>query len=155
VTRTYLALCSKQQYARPSHESWHLSPRVLCSARVMLSPTSSLLRPDPPLWATPSHFPVFPVIGPVLAIRSCLGCHPEVPCFTATLLPNVPSPLRREESWVLISGLPQLQRPSPRKKRIGSSSIPPLASGGSLSRRCSIHFMLRPAWLLASWTSPT
>ena len=39
------------------HFSNHLGPRVLCSERVLLSLSSSLLRPDPPVSIAPPAFP--------------------------------------------------------------------------------------------------
>ncbi len=78
----------------------HLNPRVLCSERVLLSLPSTLLRPDPPVSATPPDFPGSLVIQKVFALRPDMGCRRDLPCFTAVLLPCVPPPLRREEDWV-------------------------------------------------------
>src|SRR5688572_10093613 len=77
----------------------HLSPRVLCSEGVILSPSSLLIRPNPPVSTTPADFPVWLVIRQVFARRSGLGCPRDLPHFGSTLHPYVPSSLRREEKW--------------------------------------------------------
>ena len=127
----------------------HLSPRVLGSRRVLLSPPSLLLRPDPPVSTTPTDFPGALVIPRVSARRPGLGCLRDLPCFRSTLLPSVPSPLRREEE----------QRhpryvPAPKGFPQQNSASAPLATQhqfplGICLRRCSVRFMLRPAGLLA------
>jgi hypothetical protein len=76
----------------------HLGPRALCSERVIVSPSSPLLRPDPPVSPAPPDFPSSLVIQAAFARRSGLGCRRDLPCFGSVLLPHVPSPLRREES---------------------------------------------------------
>ena len=81
----------------------HLTPRVLGSARVVLSLPSMLLRPDPPVLTAPADFPETLVILPVCARRPDLGCLRDLPCFTATLLPYVLRSIRRQERWVPIS----------------------------------------------------
>ena len=72
----------------------------------MLSLPSSLLRPDPPVSTTPTDFPGALVIPQVCARRPGLGCLRDLPCFESTLLPCVPSPLRREEERGYPSCLP-------------------------------------------------
>jgi hypothetical protein len=74
-----------------------------------------------------------PVIAAVFAMRSHLGCHPEVPRFGSALLPYVPPPLRREESQVHMSdssltpiGLPQGK----------TRSAPPISRLWLLTGRC-------------------
>jgi hypothetical protein len=81
-----------------------LSPRVLCSERVMLSLSSSLLRPDPPVSTTPADFPGSLVIRRGFARRPDLGCPRDLPCFASVLPPYVPPSIRRQESWVRLSG---------------------------------------------------
>jgi hypothetical protein len=114
-----------------------------------LSPPSSLLRPDPPVSTTPPDFPGALVIPQVCARRPGLGCLRDLPCFESTLLPSVPSPLRREEE-------PRHPRyvPAPRGFPQQNSASAPLATQHQLPlgiclRRCSVRFMLRPAGLLA------
>ena len=63
----------------------------------MLSPSSSLLRPDLPVLPTPAAFPGSLVIPQVFARHPALGCQRDLPCFGFVLLPYAPSPLRREE----------------------------------------------------------
>ena len=75
----------------------HHGPRVLGSERVVLSRSSSLLRPDPPVSPTPAAFPGTLVIPQVFARQPGLGCQRDLPCFGSVLLLCVPSPLRREE----------------------------------------------------------
>ena len=75
----------------------HLGPRVLGSRRVVLSLLSSLLRPDPPVSTTPTDFPGALVLRWVCARRPGLGCPRDLPCFGSVPLPDMPSPLRREE----------------------------------------------------------
>ena len=115
----------------------------------MLSLLSSLLRPDPPVSTTPTDFPGTLVIRWVCARRPGLGCPRDLPCFGSVLLPYVPSPLRREE---------ERRSPSPLTAPRGfpqqNSASAPLAHltqlpSGMCLRRCSVHFMLRPARLLA------
>src|SRR5262249_12332765 len=72
-------------------------PRVRGSERVVLSRSSSLLRPDPPVALTPAAFPGALVIPQLFARRPALGCRRALPGFGSLLLPYVPSPLRREE----------------------------------------------------------
>jgi len=72
----------------------------------VLSLPSSLLRPDPPVSTTPTDFPGALVIPQVCARRPGLGCLRDLPCFRSTLLPCVPSPLRREEERGYPSCLP-------------------------------------------------
>src|SRR5215813_9780666 len=76
----------------------HHDPRVLGSERVLLSRSSSLLRPDPPVSPTPAAFPGSLVIQRVFARRPGLGCPRDLPCFGSSLLLCVPPPLRREEA---------------------------------------------------------
>ncbi len=71
-----------------------------------MSLPSSLLRPDPPVSTTPTDFPGALVIPQVCARRPGLGCLRDLPCFRSTLLPCVPSPLRREEERRYPSYLP-------------------------------------------------
>ena len=114
-----------------------------------MSPPSLLLRPDPPVSTTPTDFPGSLVIPRVCARRPGLGCLRDLPCFGSTLLPSVPSPLRREEErrhprYVSAPrGFPQQN----------SASAPPATQHqlllGICLRRCSVRFMLRPAGLLA------
>ena len=59
----------------------HLGPRALCSERVIVSPSSPLLRPDPPVSPAPPDFPSSLVIQAVFARRSGLGCRRDLPCF--------------------------------------------------------------------------
>lgn len=114
-----------------------------------MSLPSLLLRPDPPVSTTPTDFPGTLVIPQVCARRPGLGCLRDLPCFESTLLPYVPSPLRREE-----------ERRSPRHltaprgfPQQNSASAPPVhltqLQSGICLRRCSVYFMLRPARLLA------
>ena len=127
----------------------HHSPRVLGSERVMLSRSSSLLRPDPPVSLTPVAFPGSLVIPRVFARQPALGCQRDLPCFGSVLFPHVPSPLRREEE----RGTPVSPRfpwPSSTEHGVGSSVVPRHQfQSGVCSRRCSVRFMLRPAKLLA------
>src|SRR5262245_10720437 len=91
----------------------HLSPRVLGFRKVVLSFPSSLLRPDPPVSTAPTDVPGTLVIRQVCARRPGLGCPRDLPCFGSTLLPCVPSPLRREEERRDPSWLRSLRRPHP------------------------------------------
>ena len=115
----------------------------------MLSLPSSLLRPDPPVSTTPTDFPGALVIPQVCARRPGLGCLRDLPCFGSTLLPDVPSPLRREEErrdprcLPAPSGFPQQNTAS------APLSYPTPASVGICLRRCSVRMMVRPARLLA------
>ena len=98
-----------------------------------MSLPSTLIRPDPPVSATPPDFPGSLVIQKVFALRPDTGCRRDLPCFTAVLLPCVPPPLRREEDWVQYPILPQSQG-LPRE--INGSS-PPFPATGFLCR-CSV-----------------
>ena len=109
----------------------HHSPRVLGSERVVLSHSSSLLRPDPPVSPTPAAFPGSLVIPRVFARRPGLGCQRDLPCFGSVLLPYVPSPLRREEE----RGTPVSPRspwPSSTEHGVGSSIFPDTSFGRGL-----------------------
>ena len=132
------------------HFDNHLGPRALCSERVLLSLSSSLLRPDPPLSTAPPDFPSSLVIQEAFARRPGLGCCRDLPCFGSVLRPRVPSPLRREEKQVPIPAATLLPWPSSLLNGVGSSTIPASASAGSSSRRFKQWFAsLRPAWSLA------
>jgi hypothetical protein len=126
----------------------HHSPRVLGSEWVVLSHSSSLLRPDPPVSPTPAAFPGSLVIPQVFARQPGLGCPRDLPCFGSMLLPYVPSPLRREEE----RGTPVSPRypwPSSTEHGVGSSAVPRHQFPSRVcSRRCSVRFRLRPAKLL-------
>ena len=135
----------------------HLSPRVLCSRRFLLSPhhcsydpirqsrrlprTSQepwLYRgsvPDDLVWAASETFPA-------LGQRSCHTCHPPYAGRRSEcIFPVLPHP----------QGLPQ------RNNGSAPPSIPTPVSVGGNSRRCSVRLMLRPAWLLAflDWSDLT
>lgn len=132
------------------HSSNHLDPRGLCSERVMLSLSSSLLRPDPPVSPAPPDFPSSLVIQEAFARRPGLGCCRDLPCFGSVLRPRVPSPLRREEKQVHIPAATLLPWPSSLLNGVGSSTIPASASAGFSSRRFKQWFAsLRPARSLA------
>ena len=122
----------------------HPSPRVLGSGRVVLSHPSTLLRPDPQLSPTPPAFPGLLVIPEVFARRPGLGCQGERPCFRSVLLPDAPSPLRREEK----RGTPVSPRypwPSSTEHGVGSSSSLTPASVRALltTLQCSLHATAR------------
>jgi hypothetical protein len=114
-----------------------------------LSLPSSLLRPDPPVSTPPTDFPGTLVIPRVCARRPGLGCRRDLPCFETTLLPSVPSPLRREEEQRHPSTIPA-PRGFPQQN---NASAPPATQHqlplGICLRRCSVRFMLWPAGLLA------
>ena len=114
-----------------------------------MSLRSSLLRPDPPVSTTPTDFPGALVIPRVCARRPGLGCRRDLPCFAPTLLPSVPSPLRREEEQRHPRYIPA-PRGFPQQN---NASAPPATQRqlplGICLRRCSVRFMLRPAGLLA------
>ena len=127
----------------------HLSPRVLGFRKVVLSFPSSLLRPDPPVSTAPTDFPGTLVIRQVCARRPGLGCPRDLPCFGSTLLPCVPSPLRREEERRDPSSSPLPV--AFRNKTVRQLLYLPrhqLQSGICL-RRYSVRVMVRPARLLA------
>jgi len=127
----------------------HLSPRVLDFRKVVLSFPSSLLRPDPPVSTAPTDFPETLVIRQVCARRPGLGCPRDLPCFGSTLLPCVPSPLRREEERRDPSSSPLPV--AFRNKTVRQLLYLPrhqLPSGICL-RRYSVRVMVRPARLLA------
>ena len=61
----------------------------------MLSPSSLLIRPDPPVSTTPADFPVWLVIRQVFARRSGLGCPQDLPPLwvnTPSLRAIIPTP---------------------------------------------------------------
>src|SRR5262252_3615188 len=97
----------------------------------------------------PTDFPGALVIPRVCARRPGLGCHRDLPCFATTLLPCVPSPLRREEDQRHPRYIPA-PRGFPQQN---NASAPPATQHqlplGICLRRCSVRFMLRPAELLA------
>ncbi len=127
----------------------HLGPRVLRSWRVLLSLPSSLLRPDPPVSTAPTDFPGTLVIRQVCARRPGLGCPRDLPCFGSTLLPCVPSPLRREEERRDPSDFPlPVAFRNKTVRQLLSLPRHQFPSGICL-RRCSVHVMVRPARLLA------
>ena len=114
-----------------------------------MSLPSLLLRPDPPVSTTPPDFPGALVIRWVCARRPGLDCPRDLPCFGSVLLPYVPSPLRREEERRYPRHLT-----APRGFPQQNSASAPLAhltqlQSGICLRRCSVHFMLRPARLFA------
>jgi hypothetical protein len=86
-----------------------------------LSLPSSLRRPDPPVSTTPTDFPGALVIPQVYARRPGLGCLRDLPGFESTLLPCVPSPLRREEE----RGYPSCHPASRGFPQPNSASAPP------------------------------
>jgi hypothetical protein len=121
----------------------------------MLSPRSSLLRPDPPVSPTPAAFPGPLVIPPVLARRPGLGCRRDLPCFGSVLLPYVPSPLRREEA----RGTPVCPRcpwPSSTEHGVGSSAAPDTRFGRGFAYDAAVFASCYgPQSCLPSWTGPT
>ena len=92
------------QPASGSLSSDHLGPRALRSERVIVSRSSPLLRPDPPVSPAPPDFTSSAYTGG-RARQLGLGCERHLPCFGSAFLPHVPSPLRREESQGLIAAL--------------------------------------------------
>jgi RNA recognition motif-containing protein len=72
-----------------------------CSLVGMINPTSRS-----PVSTTPTDFPGLLVLPRVCARRPGLGYLRDLPCFGATLLPSVPSPLRREEEQRHLSYVP-------------------------------------------------
>jgi hypothetical protein len=110
-----------------------------------LSLPLSLLRPDPPVSTTPTDFPGALVIPRVCARRLGLGCRRDLPCFGSTLLPSVPSPLRREEErryprhFTAPKGFPQQNSAS------APLSHPTPASVGDLltTLQCSLYATAR------------
>jgi len=119
-----------------------------------LSLPSSLLRPDPPVSPTPTDFPGALVLPQVCARRPGLGCRRALPCCATTLLPCVPSPLRREEAQRHPRDIPA-PRGLPQQN---NASAPPATQHqlplGMCLRRGSVRLMLRPAeWLaLLDWS---
>jgi len=96
-----------------------------------------------------ADFPGALVLPRVCARQPGLGCLRDLPCFGSTLLPSVPSPLRREED----ERHPRYV-PTPRGfPQHNSASAPPATPHqlplGMCVRRCSVRFMLWPAGLLA------
>ena len=119
-----------------------------------MSLPSSLLRPDPPVSPTPTDFPGALVLPQVCARRPGLGCRRALPCCATTLLPCVPSPLRREEAQRHPRDIPA-PRGLPQQN---NASAPPATQHqlplGMCLRRGSVRLMLRPAeWLaLLDWS---
>ena len=119
-----------------------------------MSLPSSLLRPDPPVSTTPTDFPGALVLPQVCARRPSLGCRRALPCCATTLLPCVPSPLRREEAQRHPRDIPA-PRGLPQQN---NASAPPATQHqlpvGMCLRRGSVRLMLRPAeWLaLLDWS---
>jgi hypothetical protein len=114
----------------------------------MLSLSSWLIRPDPPVSTTPADFPVWLVIRQVFARRSGLDCPRDLPRFRLTLRPYVPPSLRREEKWRYPNSSPPPGL-SATEYCVSSSTIPTPVSVGLTLRRCNVRLMLRPAGLLA------
>lgn len=122
----------------------HHDPRVLGSERVVLSRSSSLLRPDLPVSSTPAAFPGSLVIPRVFARQPGLGCWRDLPCFGSLLLLCVPSPLRREEErGTPVS--PRSLRPSSTEHGVGSSISPTPAPVRTLltTLQCSLYATAR------------
>jgi hypothetical protein len=133
----------------------HHGPRVLGSERVMLSRSSSLLRPDPPVSPTPAAFPGPLVIRRVFARRPGLGCPRDLPCFGSPLLPYVLSPLRREEERGT-PVLPHSPRPSSTEHGVGSSISPHPSFGEGFANDAAVFASCYgPQSCLPSWTGPT
>lgn len=133
----------------------HHGPRVLGSERVMLSRSSSLLRPDPPVSPTPAAFPGTLVIPQVFARQPGLGCQRDLPCFGSVLLLCVPSPLRREE----VRGAPVSPRypwPSSTEHGVGSSISPHTSCSEGFANDAAVFALCYgPQSCLPSWTGPT
>jgi hypothetical protein len=145
---TRLAFSTSPPRALPNN---HLGPRALCSERVIVSPSSPLIRPDPPVSSAPPDFPSSLVIQAAFARRSGLGCRRDLPCFGSALLPHVPSPLRREESQGPIPASHPVSIAFLNKalSRLLQHSQHRLPSGPSFRRVNPVFALLRPAWLLA------
>jgi hypothetical protein len=122
---------------------------------VMLSHSSSLLRPDPPVSPTPAAFPGSLVIPRVFARHPGLGCQRDLPCFGFVLLPCVPSPLRREEE----RGTPVSPRypwPSSTEHGVGSSIFPHISSGEGFAYDAAVFASCYgPQSCWPSWAGPT
>ena len=133
----------------------HHGPRVLGSERVVLSRSSSLLRPDPPVSPTPAAFPGSLVILRVFARQPGLGCQRDLPCFGSVLLLYVPSPLRREEE----RGTPVSPRypwPSSTEHGVGSSTSPHTSCGEGFANDAAVFASCYgPQSCWPSWTGPT
>ena len=137
------------------HRHNHHSPRVPGSERIVLSRSSSLLRPAPPVSPTPAAFPGSLVIPQVFARHPALSCQRDLPCFGSVLLPYVPSPLRREEE----RGTPVSPRypwPSSTEHEVGSSLSPHISSGEGFAYDAAV-FAARygPQSCWPSWAGPT
>jgi len=133
----------------------HHSPRVLGSERVVLSHSSSLLRPDPPVSLTPAAFPGSLVILRVFARRPGLGCLRDLPCFGSPLLLCVPPPLRREEGRGT-PVCPRTPRPSSTEHGVGSSTSPHTSFGEGLANDAAVFASCSgPYSCWPSWTGPT
>jgi hypothetical protein len=133
----------------------HHSPRVLGSERVMLSRSSSLLRPDPPVSLTPAAFPGSLVIPRVFTRQPGLGCPRDLPCFGSVLLPYVPSPLRREEERGPQSLLASLGLP-PQNTESAPLLFPDTSFSQGFAHDAAVFASCYgPQSCLPSWTSPT
>jgi hypothetical protein len=133
----------------------HHDPRVLGSERVVLSRSSSLLRPDPPVSPTPAAFPGFLVIPQVFARRPGLGCLRDFPCFGSPLLLCVPPPLRREEER-RTPVFPRSPRPSSTEHGVGSSPSPHTSCSEGFAYDAAVFALCYgPHSCLPSWTGPT
>ena len=121
----------------------------------MLSRSSSLLRPDPPVSPTPAAFPGSLVIPRVFARRPGLGCLRDLPCFGSSLLLCVPPPLRREEERGT-PVCPHSQRPSSTEHGVGSSTSLHTSFGEGFANDAAVFTSCYgPPSCLPSWTGPT
>jgi len=138
------------------HYSDHLDPRALCSERVIVSLSSPLLRPDPPISAAPPDFPSTLVIQEAVARRPGLGRRRDLPCFGSALLPRVPSPLRREEKQVHIPMSPCSHRlPQPSIESAPPMSPTSASVGAHLATLVTVFACYGPRGCSPSWTDPT
>ena len=123
----------------------HLGPRVLCSKRVMLSLSSSLLRPDPPVSTTPADFPLTGYTAG-LCPTTWSGLPPR-PSLLSVSTPSpraaIPTPA---EGWGSICPVfPQPQWPSPLLNWVGSCIYPDtdFRRGILTTLQCSLYAVAR------------
>jgi hypothetical protein len=81
----------------------HARPEALCSGGVVLSPPSSLVRPQPPVSAPPDDFPPHGYTPGLLPYGRVLAWHGDLPRFEPPILAVVPPPIRRGARRVPVS----------------------------------------------------
>ena len=123
----------------------HLGPRVLCSKRVMLSLSSSLLRPDPPVSTTPADFPLTGYTAG-LCPTTWSGLPPRPSLLSvSTPSPRAAIPTPAEGRGSICPVFPQPQWPSPLLNWVGSCIYPDtdFRRGILTTLQCSLYAVAR------------